>query len=52
MSKGSKFLVDGKKSPEYTRLVLAFLAGVAVTVLTLSFFLGHLLQTYLVFGAI
>lgn len=33
-------MVDGKKSPEDTRLAVSFLAGVAITVLVFSVFLG------------
>ncbi len=43
-----KLMADGKKSPEYTRLVLAFLAGVAVTVLIMSLTAGSLLQGALI----
>ncbi len=49
MSKGTKLTADGKKSPEYTRLALAFLGGVALTVLIMSLTAGSLMQGYLNF---
>ncbi len=49
MSKGTKLMADGKKSPEYTRLAMAFLGGVALTVLIMSLTAGSLMQGYLDF---
>jgi len=45
-------MADGKKSPEYTRLAVSFLAGVAITVLIMSLTAGQLLQGYLSFGTL
>lgn len=43
-------MADGKKSPEYTRLALSFLGGVALTLLIMSLTAGSLLQGYMSFG--
>lgn len=44
MSKGPKIMADGKKSHEYTRLAVAFLGGVAITILIMSLTAGQMLQ--------